>query len=108
MFLLEMLPPKKVEGFVLVDKAWPMRNRDQKPHHISAQHIYDNRTDTLVAEAAPTEPRATYNETWPILMHISKQDLKQKRDLRQMKQRLFHTASHTFVWHAGIEGGGNV
>lgn len=27
MFLAEMLPPEKVDRFVLVDKMWPMRNQ---------------------------------------------------------------------------------
>jgi len=99
MFLSEMLPPEKVEGFVLVDKAWPMRNMDRKPHHISAQHIYGNRTDinTPKEPAATLTSTSTYYETWPIPMHTSKQDLKQKSDLRNMKKRLFDTATGPVV-----------
>jgi len=89
---------------VLVDKAWPMRNMDRKPHHISAQHIYGNRTNLNILNteegAAPIEPLAatsTYYETWPIPMHTSKQDLKQKSDLRNMKKRLFDTATGPVV-----------
>jgi hypothetical protein len=96
MFLSEMLPPTKVEGIVLIDKAWPRRDQITQPHHIYADHIYGNIQQTnMMAEnsdgtrtiqsGSPT----TYFEMWPIPLHTSKQDLKKNCDRQQMKIRLF-------------------
>jgi len=85
MFLSEMLPPNKVEGILLIDKAWPMRNHSPKSHHINWDHIYGSLPNTTAVFSA------TYFDTWPIPMHTSKQDLKQTCTKRQMKQNLFDT-----------------
>lgn len=49
MLLSELLPPEKIERFVLVDKAWSMRDRTPKPHHINWDHIYG--TNNLIEAA---------------------------------------------------------
>eukprot|EP00957_Ditylum_brightwellii_P087210 6638094-Ditylum_brightwellii.AAC.1 len=46
MFLSELLPPEKVEKFILVDKAWARCNTREglQSHHINWDHIYANVT----------------------------------------------------------------
>jgi len=110
MFLSEMLPPEKVAGCLLVDKAWPMRGHDVLPHHMNWEHIYGNVTEFVPFEEEDEDEDEgddddeggpggrfvptgeTYFSTWPIPLHTSKQDLKQKCTVRQMDKRLFSVA----------------
>lgn len=82
MFLSELLPPDKVDKFVLIDKAWPMCGSTPKDHHMNWDHIYGN--TTVESEA--------YFGTWPIPLHTSKQDLTKKSNHRTLKKRLFERA----------------
>eukprot|EP00980_Cylindrotheca_fusiformis_P002680 scaffold624_cov150-Cylindrotheca_fusiformis.AAC.13 len=83
MFLSEMLPPSRVEKFVLVDKQWPLHGATPKPHHISWTHIYGSLTTSMSSQ--DDIPSKTYYETWPIPLNTSKQDLKCGRQLRQIE-----------------------
>lgn len=87
MFLSELLPPSKVEKFVLVDKQWPMHSDDipPQPHHISWTHIYGSFKKT------EDQSIPSYYETWPIPLNTSKQNLKSGRELRKLEQLYFHT-----------------
>lgn len=75
MILSEYLPPDRVKKFVLVDKAWPMCYSEPKPHHINWAHIYGDLVET------------DYFNTWPIPLHTSKQDMKQKSAIGQFEKR---------------------
>ena len=82
MFLSEILPPQKVERFILIDKAWAIASKETKelkPHHMNWDHIYsvDPKTDE------------SYFTTWKIPLYTSKQDLKQSCNQRQMKKHIF-------------------
>ena len=102
MILSELLPPEKLTKIVLIDKAWPMCGSMPQPHHMNWDHIYGNHTtaqddDTATNGNVPIletggSVSGTYFATWPIPLHTSKQDLKQKCNLRQLKKRLFDTA----------------
>jgi hypothetical protein len=82
MLLSELLPPDKVEKFVLIDKAWPMHNTTPKPSHISWNHIYGNLADD-------NEDAPRYYDTWPIPLTTSKQDLKHTNQRRNVEERFF-------------------
>ena len=94
MYLSETLPKEKVEKIILVDKAWPMCNAEEVlPHQMSWEHIYGNRTNSLEdGDGSSSSPSSTYFDTWPIHLHTSKQDLKQKCTKRQMKKFIFDRA----------------
>ena len=93
MYLSEILPKDKVEKIILVDKAWPMCNaKEVLPHQMSWEHIYGNRNISEDGEGAPSSPLSTYFDTWPIHLHTSEQDLKQKCTKRQMKKFIFDRA----------------
>ena len=104
MILSELLPPEKVTKIVLIDKAWPMCGSMPQPHHMNWDHIYGNHTTQKTTDGDTTtnvdmpilgtggSVSGTYFATWPIPLHTSKQDLKQKCNLRQLKKRLFDTA----------------
>ena len=89
MMLSELLPPSKVTKIALVDKAWPMCGSMPQAHHMNWDHIYGNQTHSATTE---TTTGGTYFSTWPIPLHTSKQNLKQKGNLRQLKKRLFDPA----------------
>jgi hypothetical protein len=75
MLLSEMLPPSRVERFILIDKAWPLHNQSEdeiQSHHINHDHIY--------------EP---YYERWPIPLVTSKRDLKKSRQCQDLSNRYF-------------------
>lgn len=90
MLLSEYLPPEKVEKLVLIDKAWPMCFAVPKAHHMNWDHIYGNYT-------TGDNAKASYFTTWPIPLHTSKQDLKQKSTFRQLKKRLAKREGPTFI-----------
>jgi len=96
MYLSEILPKDKVEKIILVDKAWPMCNaKEVLPHQMSWEHIYGNRTNILGDGgdgSSSSSPPSTYFDTWPIHLHTSKQDLKQKCTKKQMKKFIFDRA----------------
>lgn len=95
MFLSEMLPPEKMHGLVLMDKAWPMQNQPLKDHHISWEHIYGtvkNNNDTTTTSTA-----TTYYETWPIPLVTSRQNLKQKCTHRSLQKRFFNQAKGPII-----------
>ena len=106
MILSELLPPEKVTKIVLIDKAWPMCGSIPQPHHMNWDHIYGNHTLQEISKGTDGGGRGggipfletggsvsgTYFSTWPIPLHTSKQDLKQKCNLRQLKKRLFDKA----------------
>ena len=83
MFLSEWLPPDQVDRLVLMDKAWPMQGHELKAHHISWEHIYG---------FVPPSDSQTYQETWPIPLVTSKQDLKQPSNHRTLQRRFFSKA----------------
>lgn len=87
MFLSEMLDPDKVERCFLVDKAWPPHDLEGeiKPHHISDAHIYGERPESADV------PR--YYNSWPVPLHTSKQDLKNKATVRKMGKHMFARCS---------------
>lgn len=102
MFLSEMLPPEKVEKIVLVDKAWAMCNGEVLPHHMNWGHIYGkipqlNDLSEKGDEQLVLETNSTYFTTWPIPLHTSKQDLKQKCNQRQMKKHFFDQAEGPII-----------
>eukprot|EP00980_Cylindrotheca_fusiformis_P015251 scaffold4239_cov80-Cylindrotheca_fusiformis.AAC.8 len=72
-------PRRKVNKFILIDKAWPLCHSIPKPHHISWEHIYGDVTEE--------NPKFQYYDTWPIPLVTSKQDLKQSITLRQLQRR---------------------
>lgn len=83
MFLSELLPPQKVEKFVLVDRQWPMHNMTPEPHHISWTHIYGSFKE-VEDQSIPC-----YYESWPISLNTSRVNLKKSREIDSMEQRLF-------------------
>ena len=87
MLLSEYLPPDRVEKFLLIDKAWPMCHSTPGPHHMNWDHIYGN----------TTEINETYFTTWPIALHTSKQDLKQRGTFRHLQKRLENTPGPVLV-----------
>lgn len=91
MFLSEMLPPEKVHGLVLMDKAWPRQDQPLQDHHISWEHIYGSSNTTT------TIPTASYYDSWPIPLVTSKQDLKQKSTHRTLQKRFFSKAKGPIV-----------
>ena len=78
MLLSEILPPERVQKCLLIDRAWPLCHATPKPHHMSWEHIYGDPND----ETAPH-----YFETWPIPLVTCKQNLKQSREIRILKER---------------------
>ena len=97
MFLSELLPPSKVERFVLMDKAWPMHNGTTttttlQPHHMSWQHIYG--TAPSSSEDGTTKK---YIETWPIPLTTSRQDLKHGNQRRKLAQRFLQNESSPVI-----------
>ena len=93
MLLSEYLPSHKVKKFILIDKAWPMCFAEPRPHHINWDHIYGNYT-TVTTDEITT--KKSYFSTWPIPLHTSKQDLKQKSTIRQLQKRL-NNGGPTFI-----------
>jgi hypothetical protein len=89
MLLSEYLQPEKVTKLILIDKAWPMCFAEPKPHHMNWDHIYGSYT-------THDDKEETYFTTWPIPLHTSKQDLKQKSTFRQLKKRIAK-AGPTFI-----------
>ena len=82
MILSEVLPPHKVEKIYLIDKAWPLSGTvDALPHQISWEHLYGNRPEE--------QGGGCYFKTWPIPLHTSKQDLKQRCTRRQLRRAIF-------------------
>ena len=82
MILSEVLPPQKVEKIYLIDKAWPLSGTvDALPHQISWEHLYGNRPEE--------QGGGCYYDSWPIPMHTSKQDLKQRCTRRQLRRAIF-------------------
>lgn len=67
MILSEMLPKERVDRCILVDKAWPPRDWEGpiREHHTSSEHIYGYNSQGT-----------QYFDTWPIPLHVLKQDLK--------------------------------
>jgi hypothetical protein len=86
MFLSELLPPSRVEKFVLMDKAWPQHDRPPQPHHISWTHIYGT-TSKEEKDGEEEEKRKRYYDTWPIPLTTSKQDLKKGNQRRGLQER---------------------
>mmetsp|Transcript_10175 Transcript_10175/g.18348 ORF Transcript_10175/g.18348 Transcript_10175/m.18348 type:complete len:387 (+) Transcript_10175:85-1245(+) len=91
MLLSELLPPEKVDKFVLVDKQWPMHKTTPEPHHISWTHIYgpflENNENSEEDNDQSTIP--CYYETWPIRLNTSKVNLKSSKEIKNMERRLF-------------------
>lgn len=85
MFLSEMLPSERIERCFLVDKAWPAHDWEGPiaSHHISDEHIYESREGT----------GESYFTTWPIALHTSKQNLKNRATLRSMQRHVFSRSS---------------
>eukprot|EP00571_Detonula_confervacea_P012981 CAMPEP_0172305634 /NCGR_PEP_ID=MMETSP1058-20130122/6884_1 /TAXON_ID=83371 /ORGANISM="Detonula confervacea, Strain CCMP 353" /LENGTH=357 /DNA_ID=CAMNT_0013017297 /DNA_START=132 /DNA_END=1205 /DNA_ORIENTATION=+ len=83
MFLSELLPPNKVEKFILVDQAWPMHNMTPEPHHISWTHIYGS-SKKVEDQSVPN-----YYDTWPIRLNTCKVNLKKSKEISSMEERLF-------------------
>lgn len=82
MILSEVLPPHKVEKIYLIDKAWPLSGTvDALPHQISWEHLYGTRPEE--------QGGGCYFATWPIPLHTSKQDLKQRCTRRQLRRAIF-------------------
>ena len=82
MILSEVLPPHKVEKIYLIDKAWPLSGTvDALPHQISWEHLYGNRPEE--------QGGGCYYDAWPIPLHTSKQDLKQRCTRRQLRRAIF-------------------
>ena len=88
MFLSDMLGPSKVERCFLIDRAWPPHDWEGPigPAHISDAHIYQERLPAGV-EAV------NYFEQWPVPLHTSKRDLKNKATLRTLDAQLFARCS---------------
>ena len=82
MFLSELLPPERVEKFILVDKQWPMSNMTPQSHHISWTHIYGSYKE-VEDQTIPC-----YYETWPIKLNTSKVDLKSSKQIKNMEKWL--------------------
>ena len=101
MFLSEMLDPTRVERCFLVDKAWPPHNLEGPihPHHISDAHIYGERVEEHAADggdgtrSGAEEPVPTYFQSWPVPLHTSKQNLKNKATMRSLGRHLFGRCS---------------
>lgn len=89
MFLSEMLPPEKVKKIILVDKAWAMCNSEVLPHHMNWDHIYGEIPQEIRENQIPPIDDTCYFTTWPIPLHTSKQNIKQKCNPRQMKKHFF-------------------
>ena len=81
MMLSEMLPPDRVEKFILIDKQWPMCGSMPQAHHINWDHIYGTNAQGQ-----------SYFETWPIPLHTSKQNMKRSSNKRSMKRIIFDQA----------------
>ena len=77
MILSEMLPPSKVERFLLIDKAWASHGTEPSPHHMNWDHVC----------------HAHYKDTWPIPLIPSKQDLKSGRQRRNLQQHYLEGAN---------------
>ena len=79
---------------VLVDKAWPPFDGEGPigEQHISDEHIYGARGVDEGAGEDAGEDRS-YFTTWPIPLHTSKQNLKNRATLRGLKRRLFDRCS---------------
>ena len=78
MLLAEMLPPAKLRGCVLVDKAWPRHDTPIGESHINPEHLWP-----------------PYHDAWPIPLATSKVDLKKRCSLRGLGER----------WLSGGRGG---
>ncbi|CAB9500910.1 expressed unknown protein [Seminavis robusta] len=72
MLLAELLPPSKVQRFVLMDKAWPTYDQEPQKHHMSKAHIAGD-----------------YQDKWPIPLVTSKQDFKKSRQRTLLQDRFF-------------------
>lgn len=89
MLLSEQLPPDKVEKIILVDKQWPLNNREWQPGddtavragHINWDHIYGAAADG-----------SCLFDAWPIPLVTSKQDIKPPSTLRAMRRVLVERA----------------
>jgi hypothetical protein len=81
MMLSEMLPPDRVEKFILIDKQWPMCGSMPQAHHINWDHIYGTNAQGR-----------SYFDTWPIPLHTSKQNMKRSSNKRSMKRIIFDRA----------------
>jgi hypothetical protein len=104
MFLSELLPPEKVQGLVLMDKAWPRRDQPlQKDHHISWEHIYgnDNTSATTFSYYDTTGDIQTRLET---KMHPS---IAAKTIFRS-RTRTDFVVGGALVWHAVPASGRHV
>lgn len=78
---------------MLLDRAWPPHNWDAplKPNHISDAHLYgptdpDPAAADVAGRAAPGQP--TFYNTWPIPLHTSKKNLKNRATLRDLRTHL--------------------
>ena len=94
MFLSDMLGPTgRVERCLLIDKAWPPHEWEGPigERHISDAHIYSERLP-LGAEAG-AEPPVSYFETWPVPLHTSKRDLKNRATVRKLDAQLWSRCS---------------
>ena len=70
MLLAELLPPDRVRGCVLVDKAWPRHDVEVRHDHINPEHVW--------------EP---YRSAWPVPLLTSKLDLKKSCSRRALGTR---------------------
>ena len=73
MFLAELLPPERVRGCVLVDKAWPrhdIRHDTPADRHINPEHIWG------------------YRDAWPLPLATSALDLKKRCSRKRLGERL--------------------
>lgn len=76
MLLAEMLPPEKLRGCVLVDKAWPRHDTPSVGKaHINPEHIWQ------------------YRDEWPVPLATSKVDLKKRCSLRGFGERWLGSGS---------------
>ena len=104
MFLSEMLDPSRVERCFLVDKSWPPHNMDGPigRHHISDEHIYGERASApeegadfggAIGGERAGQTLPSYFERWPVPLHTSKQNLKNKATVRSLSKHLFGRCS---------------
>jgi FkbM family methyltransferase len=80
MILSEILPPDKLDRFILIDKCWPhhtQRHADVKPNQINHDHLYEDRGG---------------GGGWPIPLVPRKADLKSGYFQRDLSSNVFDKA----------------
>lgn len=91
MLLSELLPPSKVDKFILVDKQWAQHNMEPMSHHMSWTHIYGS------SKECEDQTIPCYYETWPISLNTAKVNLKRSKELQAIEQRLITNKGPTII-----------